>query len=371
MLTLTEISSIVVYFLFFLPYLGMAFPAYIIALLLIIIAIPILRIKLKIFDLFFLGLFFLFFFLKIGQVGIGTGEVFLRYFFGWLLFYYYFRLTKAKIHVDRLLKIYCFCVIIEAILINTILPPVYWKNFPDLEIATTHVSAFFGFFQRPYSVGGNASVASTILCLMLFYIENLRKKGVQLITRGLEVLSGITIILFASGVGMCIYLIYWAYKKDLFLKRRNIILLVSFIVVVLGFAIYASTLSTSNILSKLSVTYFEFLWQFKAIQIEETVYALKHSSFWLGFDYHDNSGLLLWNDFALRDLFHSLGIGGVLFMLVFLLDKINKYNWIIIIVGVLGLLHYGGIFSMSGQLIFGYALVLNSKTFSYYTKDDL
>ena len=41
-------------------------------------------------------------------------------------------------------------------------------------------------------------------------------------------------------------------------------------------------------------------------------------------------------------------------------------NGFILALSVLGLCHYGGIFSFPGQLCFAYAMLLNKNTIAYY-----
>ena len=109
----------------------------------------------------------------------------------------------------------------------------------------------------------------------------------------------------------------------------------------------------------------EFLWEFKMNQIIDAIDLLSGDSYFIGCAYK-NYPLQLWNDFALRDLFVSWGIVGILLLLGFVFKYINKMNGFILALSVLGLCHYGGIFSFPGQLCFAYAMLLNKNTIAYY-----
>lgn len=364
MLNVAKISSASIYVLLFLPLCGSAFPAYIYMFLMV--GLSCMHLKVKIRHILFVEFLFLFFLIKFAQTEFRIAEILFRYFFGWILAYYFFYCTGARIKMERLLLVFCCSVIVETILINTILPPAYWSNYPDLEVAWTHKSAYYGFFQRPYSVGCNATVSSSILCLMLFYIESLRQNGIKLMSSKLEILAGFTLILFTSGTGLFLYMIYWAYKLRLFLKFRNIVLLAIGIVGIVSLTVYAATLETDTTLSKISSTYLQFLWDFKSEQVNDVLKTLQNTSFIIGDNYSNAKDLLLWNDFALNDLLNSLGFVGILVLLLFSIFNMNRINWVIILAAILGLFHYGGIFSMVGQLIFSYSLLLNKKTIGYY-----
>lgn len=356
MVNLQRVASNSVYFLFFLPYLGSAMPAYLWALLFICIFI---RTRLSPVDLALAGVAILLFGAKILQVGLPISELLFRYYFGFIIFYYFFKMTGATFRVEKLLKVYCIVVLIEAFLINTVVPVSLMRNYPDMETATSHATKFFGFYQRPYSVGTNATISSMIIVFMLFYLEIYRKRGVKLMTRGLEILAAITVLAFVSGGGMMFYAVYWGYKLNLFSRARNLVGLGVFTALFIWVAIYVSTLESDNALSKISITYFEFLIGFKTNQINETAYALDQSSWIIGADFSDKSELLIWNDFSIRDLVHCLGLGGVSMLLLFCLSKINRSNKAVVVICLLSLFHYGSTFAMPGAMMLGYVLNLN------------
>jgi hypothetical protein len=350
---------------FFFPILlGSAFPAYIFMFLILIIELLCSEFKIHILDWFVVVFLVFVWILKYLQVGLNVTEVLFRNYSGWLIVYFFFKTTAARIKMDRLLLLFCISVIFEAILINTIITPSALPNYSDDFEQSTHNTAFMGFYRRPMSMGGNASISSTIIVLMLLYLENLRKKGSGLVTWKLEMLALIAIILFASGTGFFLYFVYRIYKLHIFSRKRNIVLFILVIAIIVMLINYAS-IHPSSIISKVSYKYFEFLWEFKIKQIEDVLNELQESSMVIG-GIFSRDNVRIWSDFALLDLFHSLGISGLVILFVFSLSKINDMNLAVIFVGILGMVHYGAIISMPGQLIFAYALMLDKNNIDYY-----
>jgi hypothetical protein len=320
--------------------------------------------KIHTLDLALLVFFFISWIAKYLQVGFVVTEVLFRNYSGWLIAYYFFKATAAKVKIEQLLLLFCISVIVEALLINTVIHPDYLPNYSDDFEKSTHNTAFMGFYRRPMSIGGNASMSSTIVVLMLFYLESLQERGSKLITWKLEILALVTVILFASGTGFFIYFIYRIYKLHIFSRKRNIILFILVIAAIVMLINYATVYSDS-IISRISYKYLEFLWDFKIKQIEDVLNELQKSSIVVG-GIFSRDNIRIWSDFALLDLFHSLGISGIVILFIFSIIKINNVNFAVILAGIVGMVHYGAIISMPGQLIFAYSLILNTKTIDYY-----
>lgn len=350
------------YFLFFLPLLGTAIPGYIFilfSLLGILCYASYSKWGILLFTIvcILLGL-------KLNQMSLWTDvEVLFRYFFGWIIIYMFLHYTRARININRLIFLYSIAVIVEAVLINTIFSASIMPNYPDLELVQSHQTHFMGFYQRVYSVGCNATVSSTIMCLLLAYREALNKNGYNWSDWKIDVLAGISIVLFASGTGFCLYIIYLLYKHNL-LKWRNILLAV-FVLFLLIIISTSFVEGTDSIFSRFSYIYMQFLWDFKIEQIMDAIYLLRFDSFLLGCAY-DGIPLQLWGDFAIRDFFISWGFWGLIIFLVFILKYINKINVFVLLLSVIGLFHYGGVFSFPGQLCFAYAMSLNRHSIAYY-----
>lgn len=363
--TVHNIASKSIYILFFMPLLGTALFGYLWCLMLMMLLLLRGRVQLSGKDCLLLFVLLCFWGAKILQVGIPVGEVLIRYFYSYTIFYFYFRITGARFDISWLIKIYCIEIIVESLLINTVLPTNYWLNYPNSD-TTNFSTAFFGFYQRPYSIGANATISSVILVLMLIVREIGVRHGIMKPNRNLDWLAGLAVCLFVSGGGLVFYAFYWGYRLNLYTRLRNVLALVAFAGLCVGLAVYASTLDSSHALSKISSTYFEFLLDLKLEQLEVTYQALDESSWVLGADFEQKSELLLWNDFAIRDLFHSTGFWGLGLTVLFFLFHLNRYNWFLILVAFLCIFHYGTIYAMPGAMILGYGMNLNKRNLNTF-----
>jgi hypothetical protein len=298
------------------------------------------------------------FVIKSIHTGILVSAMIFTYYYGWLIAYYYIKIGGVKVNMNHLLSLFCWCVIIEAILINTIVPASILPNYPDINDAPGHFNKFFGFYQRPYSIGNNSSISSTILCLLLFFIESLHKK--HLLPKNslkLELLAFITLLSFASGVGFFLYMLYVTYKLNM-LKIKNLLFFAVFVAGIVYTSIYMTeTWDTNNrnIFTKISSTYIQTLIKFKSKQFDETFDSLQKSSLAIG-NISTKGNIPLGSDFALLNLFYCLGISGITMFFIFVFLKSNSINLIVVMIGIIGLFHYGGIFSLAGQLVFAYSL---------------
>lgn len=357
-----EIASKSLYVAFFMPLLGTALPAYGWFLLMITLACIAGKATLKGKDIIFLCYLAILFAAKVTQVGFPMAELLFRYFFGYVLVYVYCQVTGAELNVPTLIKVYCLEVLCEATLVNTILPATLWRSYPIADGNMLHATKFFGFYQRPYSVGANATISSVILVFLLLYCEIQKKNGVSgSLGRRLDWLAGITIFSFMSGGGMVFYLFYWGYRLNLYTKWKKGLALLFFVGLCIGLAMYASTLDSTHALSKISMKYFDFLIDFKLNQISTTLDVLARDSWYIGANYQSDDILLLWNDFSIRDLTHSLGFLGLAGFLIFLLIHTNRYNWMIPLLGFLCVFHYGTVFALPGAIILAYGLELNKR----------
>ena len=51
---------------------------------------------------------------------------------------------------------------------------------------------------------------------------------------------------------------------------------------------------------------------------------------------------------------------GYVLLLSMALGHINRNNWFPVFIGLVGIWHYGAIFSFPGQLVFSYVLLMNT-----------
>jgi hypothetical protein len=284
-----------------------------------------------------------YFFSLLCNHGVVAGLYVIRYYWGFLLFYLIFNKLNVKINVDKVLWFLSALTIIEAVLVNTVIPVSFFPNYPSSEGAFSHI-AEIGNYQRPYSFGGNASVTSTILVALL--------SASKIDWRG-RVIASIAIICCMSGTGFVALSIY-----ILFRASRPVYLLIIFVLI---------GLIGSNLVYKISAEYIYYLFQFKVAQITEQ---LSLSSWFIGDSLMDGvAGIAgLSGDFALLTFLQFNGLIGLMLFVFVICMNIKKTNNIPLLIMVFGAFHYGVIFYFPGQIIFGYFLNLKLESHILKTK---
>lgn len=269
--------------------------------------------------------------------GLVAGLYDIRYYWGFLLFYLIFNKLNVKINVDKVLWFLSALTIIEAVLVNTVIPASFFPNYPSGEGSLTHI-AEIGNYQRPYSFGGNASVTSAILVALL--------SASKIDWRG-RVAASIAIISCMSGTGFIALSIY------IFSKTSRLVCL-WLISVLIG-------LISSNLIYKISAEYIYYLFQFKVEQITER---LSLNSWLIG---DSLSGVVdgvskLGGDFAFLGFIQYNGMVGLLFFIFIIYLIVDKRNIIPVLIMIIASFHYGVIYYYPGQIIFGYLLNLNNSS---------
>lgn len=351
--------------LFFTPYLGLVPLAY------IVIFIGFLYnifngFKISKIDVLIFSLFFIFLILKTIQVDLLVLDSITRYYLGVLFVYYYLKFNKININIDTLIILFFIIVLLEAIIINTLLNPFqYLPNYPknvfENDVSLGHVTKFMGFYQRPYSIGMNASCSSTIMCGLLLNRTALIKSNNLIDRKFIELIGFTTILLFASGVGLTLYFFYYLYKLNLFTKKRFIYFIFIILLLYNFYNLFISFFSEDSILQKVSSGYINFLYEFKIGQIIDVFDILqeKSNSFWFGQFFENKSQVIIQSDFAWNNFFQCTGVIGLSIFILFISNKLNFYNSLPVLLLLLSAFHYGGIFTLPGQIVFANLLLFN------------
>ncbi len=361
-----NLNYLLLVILFFTPYLGLVPLAYFIILVGTLYKIfngsKIIRI-----DIITYFLFFLFIVLKILQVDLLVLDSITRYYLGIILVFYFLKFKDIRLNIDNLIILFFIFVVSEAILINTFVNPFqYLPNYPknvfENNVTIGHVTSFMGFYQRPYSIGMNASCSSTIMCGLMLNRAILIKTEKLTNKKYIELIGFITILLFASGVGLTLYFFYYLYKRNLFTKKRIFYFILIVILLYNFYNFLINLFSEDSILQKVSSGYMNYLYEFKLEQISTVLDILrdKSNSIWIGQFFENKSQVIIQSDFAWNDFFLCTGLLGLFVFFLFVLQKINAYNLLPIILLLLSAFHYGGIFTLPGQIIFANILLFNN-----------
>ena len=321
---------------------------------------------------------FVFCFLIISDYFIYSLRI-LRYYFGFIIFYFYFNLVDLNnTNYKKLILFLLYWIIVESILINTILDPAFIQ--PDFRD-----TKYLGFYYRPWSFNSNPTATSGIIIFIYYFIENSLK-----INMGLKsiFLLCLAVVLLFSTTGFLLLLIFLFFK--FIINKENKMLNILFFILFVLSLFYLSSMYPPNHylvnekyinLEKISIKYIYFIFDYKKNElINSYLLFLDYPSINKFFGtsittidtlcnnvYISNQDLCfrldatgIGGDFSLRDIVNQIGLVGILsflILIVFLKNnnlKLLKLYFIILI----SFSHYSVIFMPLGQVFL--ALILSN-----------
>lgn len=313
------------------------------------------KLKLSLFQLFVLLFLFLYMFILVFLANdyIVVIKNF-RFWLGVIFYIIYLKLyPEPKVSTQTFFRIVAISVLIEAVIINTIIPaPVFYRGHPH--------AVLFIFYYRPLSFGGNASMSSAALVCLYFVMSKYGNRKVERIDNLLLLAAT---ILFFSGSGLLAYLLMLLYK-NIFEKKinskKNIGIIAFSFMFLVGIIILMSNLDYEKV-PKFSLQYYSFLLDFKIDQYKEVINFANLQSWLFGNQLTD----LLENtsgDFGWLGFVGAMGLLGVLlyFLIVFSFYKGNIFSNSIFIILFISTFHYPAAMSGAGQLITAF-IVTNKK----------
>ncbi len=352
--TKQNLNEYFLYSLFLLSLLGTSLPAYIVVICFLLYKIS--HLKFKIQDFIFLLAIVLWFILKVKQIDLNSSIILFRYYFGFYVFYLFFNNVNIDLRLDKLLWVICGAIVLEAILINTIVSSEWLPNYPKNEIGEFGAQTkIFGFYQRPYSIGTSSTITSTLVMVLIFYVFGFTKDSGIDKSKVLLIFSIFTVLILVSGTGYVLLLLFGVYKIGPFKNLLSAIISIGMLFLIY-YLIFIADIGSLDGLDKISSAYLEFLYYFKIMQIDDVIYYLRAvpDQIFIGKAFEDSKQLVIWSDFAWLNLFECTGYLGFFITISIFLFKTNRYNYIPIFVFFIGAIHYGAIYSLPGQLLFGY-----------------
>jgi hypothetical protein len=163
--------------------------------------------------------------------------------------------------------------------------------------------------------------------------------------------------MLGSGTGYMLFLLFIVFKIGPFRNSLNATIS-SLVIFIIYYLIFIIDIGSLEALNKISLTYLEYLYDFKIWQVDRDIsdLLLNDDQLYIGKMFDDASHLIIWSDFAWENLFYCTGLIGLGITVLILIFKMNKYNWVPILVFVIGAIHYGAMYSLPGQLLLGYFL---------------
>jgi hypothetical protein len=351
---MSRINKILIPIFFFIHYLGIgALAQGIILLLFVIEFFRGKRLSITLADIIFLFSIALLFALKLFHVEFGIDFLMLKFYWGFIIFYYYFKLSNYKFDFLLFFWLTVIITIVDFALINTIVPLEMMKNIPKAHAGIISLESKLLFFNRSYGLASMPTASATILVVLLagLYIQQRDD------FRNYHILITILpLICLGSGTGFLLFLFFVFMRFKLYKGLRfNIGVL---FLLLFSYFVTKQSINVDSVFRRLSTNYFDTLIQLKSEQITDVLKLLNHSLFetLFGFNYTSSMNVRMMSDFGWIDLLECYGLFGVFSFILFLVLK-RKLAYLPILIFVLGYFHYPALGSIPGQILFASLLV--------------
>jgi hypothetical protein len=276
-----------------------------------------------------------------------------RFYWGFTLLFFFILISDFKFNFILFFWITIIITTIESGLINTIVPYEMMRNVPGSHLEVLEFESKWMLYNRAYGLASSPTSSATILVLLLACIYKFQKEKYKdyyiLIT-----IFGL--ILFSSGTGFILFLVFLAMRYNLF-KGRKLIFGLSILGAITIF-IMGQSINQGGILMRLSGNYFETLFDLKGEQILEVFSKIGNSIFeiFVGAKYDFVEETRVMSDFGWIDFVECYGIlGPFLFISYIFMKRIFFFAPILLV--VFGYFHYPAIGSIPGQILFAAILV--------------
>lgn len=274
-----------------------------------------------------------------------------RYYYGFIFFLLVLSCDKKlkERRVEIILFFICVAIIVEYFIINNqLLPQEYWVFIPQEDGALIHLQTFGS--MRPYGIGQNPTMTSTIICVLYVYIFTTRKFLISSFQKIILTFFFFTaIIVLRSGMGFLLFSLSLTY---LLARRRW---LMGF-VVVLPLFVFAMTTIERYLggFQRFSFEYIVFLFHFKWEQAVSGSWIQSYhlSDFLLGVANFD----VFVTDIGWLPFFLANGMLGVTIYLCAILFFARKPILMPLALLLIGAIHYPAIFGVPGQLLLAFLL---------------
>jgi hypothetical protein len=307
--------------------------------------------KFKLIDIFI----FIYIVTFLGVKFIQTGDIiasflYLRLYWGFIGFYYFFRIYNLK-YAENIFLVCAYLTIFEFFLIR--IYPGLISILPNYDGTFENMVEGYGFFGGVHSFGGNRSVTGVLMLAVFVYFDRNKEK----FSTKKRFVTGVSALITFSATAWLIFIFYSLAKRI-----NKLIFPISLFFMTIG-VIYVS-----NIWARLSFSYLEAVYDIKIDQINSNLEYLQENylSYYFGTSNikSENSQVegygSLVGDFSYLDFYLRNGVVGVFIFLLFSLSNINKFNFAMVLVLIVGTFHYHVIFSFPGQIFFAYFLSLNT-----------
>lgn len=277
-----------------------------------------------------------------------------KYFLGFFLFFLFFKnYQNININFSKLVSLIAISVIIEALLVNTIIPKEYWLHYPVDNLS--HSGLFWGVYQRPYGIATSPTVTSSLIVILMTLADYQEKNKYHKI-KNFHTLAITAVLASLSGTGFFLLILYLIIRYKLF----SIFALV-FSIPIVALVIINQLSINISLFEKISPEYVFYLIEYKLGQIYDLFNIESLYSIFFGVEWNSNDPMPLGGDLGFLNIYNY---GGVAILLLYLYLSIyiysNKKFNITLSLFLISCFHYTAMFSLLGQILFGYILAISN-----------
>jgi hypothetical protein len=272
--------------------------------------------------------------------------LYFRLYWGFVFFYFLYR-RFPELPLERLTLVLSWLTIVEYLAIRIV--PGLWLSLPNYDLTFRGQIQGWGILGGVHSFGGNRTVSGVLLLALFAYLEGAAR------SRSWRFLPLIASVMCASGTALLLTLLYalWRFRSPV----------VWVAVLAVGYALLF-VVGDAMSFSKLSAPYLEFIWTYKAAQVQDALRVI--GTGWVttlfgtaavGSESESVRGFgMFFGDFAFLDFVVRFGVLGIAMMVLLLTRKVRGLSTAPILIIIAGSFHYPVLFALPGQLLFGYFL---------------
>ena len=232
---------------------------------------------------------------------------------------------------------------------------------------------------RTFGPAMNSSVSGSILAVIFFYILIGSKRFLQFEQKNLPLLVGLFIAFIlcgsatASAVFIFLLLVYVFSGSKMHIRKSSFrrlprLMVISFILVMLAiaFGMFFRDFLDGLVISKLNINYFIDIINYKILQMSVLI---DPQMILLGADLSESSSESSGGDFVMLSFVYHFGLIYVVAFSVYLFYACRPENRVFLFAGLLSSMHYGTLFTLTGQVVFGALMAgsLRSKEFLHHS----
>ena len=294
-----------------------------------------------------------YFLIKLLSIDIVSALLLVKYLFGYTLLFFLFSSKNYRLDFNRIVLVLALAVLVESLLVNSIVPAEMLPNYPKDETGRlAHPGLFWGWYQRPYGFGANASVTATTLVILLS-LHRFPESGINKKFDLTEAVTLLAVLVCLSGAGIFLLLLYFAVR----MHHKLLLSLAVYVSVLVGLLFAVIFGLGFEVFEKISSNYIQHLIEFKREQLASVFLAKNGVHEWLFGDvWSAEEVVILGGDFGWLNLLQYGGFFAILLTILLAFAIYSSATWLTVLFFLATGFHYFSIFTLTGHIVIGYLL---------------